>query len=977
MNIRTLLFSLLLICSISTIELKAQVGLLQGKEILPASKETGRLDAVLNHVAMIRVQPEFKSLDKAQRALAPFGIRILAPFLKPEQSLAYQFEKNNPDIQTPTPANRINDILRTEEPLLRTYIIEYSGNDSPELFCLRAGQHCDVIEIAEPYYLPALAGGTPNDSLLPLQNTLKTMKAIEAWNIYEGDSTVVIAISDAGTMQDHEDIFGSLWVNANEIPGNRIDDDGNGYTDDYQGYNFAWKDDGTAPGNTYNKIQAHGTYTAGIAGATANNHIGICGAGNKCIIFPLKCTSENNAFVISYGYQSIIYAVLMGFDVINCSWTSFNHSCINQSVIDYALSKNLVVVAAAGNGNKTTSVFPASYKGVLGVGITNENDFVMEVSGLATNASVMAPGHRTWSTSFSDKEYFQISEFAPATSFASPLAAGVMGLVRSRQPLLSARQAVEFTRLCTDNIEDLNPAYRGKIGGRLNMLKAVTLDPMSFVAIRPEEVSVRSDSGFTRLFGSAGYNTGSVSIRVKNYLGAAKSVSYHVSTLQDSLHLTSIIDSNFSSGELTSDGKLTLNAPTGIRISSAPGATPFLLRVDISAIGIGGDTTRDFFLTPITPFPAIYTHHNTKDTIVFSISDDGNIGYSDFPRNQQGVGFRYGGECTYLIEGGILASDGKAKVVSQVRNASRQRDTHFSPVVQFNAPEGPLYGIVSDSQAPDSVKLGITVRERLIPNTDASIVQLNMKAARTSSEGALSLAHYFNWNLGGLSDRSSAKLFSEVIPDSIKSRAAAVLIQSDITDDVIACAVVSCNPEFTPICTAFDDSLTQNGFTNSEKIAFMSGTVRSEKNKSGEVGVVIGMKIQTPPVSIEPNSLDDYALFIAAGKSVAEVSSRLSKAISSTCSTLLDVDEQPISSEMKVIPSPANDEITINAPAKSGRIEIRIHNVLGEDVIVPRQFFNETSVIHTRVDVSSLSSGTYYVIIRVGNEIQTAAFIKQ
>lgn len=973
MKLKYFLFTIAAIFSLYSADIKAQNGLVRDRKILTPSKEFGRLDAVLDRVAMLRLKPKFALPKYAKSSLNSLNVRILAPLLTPEQSIARQIENDKSNHTL----SQIQEILKAEEPLLRTYIVEYSGFDSPELFCSQVLLHCDIVEIAEPYYLPTIAGETPNDSLLPLQNALKVMKAIEAWKVHDGNPNYVIAISDMGTIQDHEDIFGSLWVNENEIPGNRSDDDGNGYPDDYQGYNFAWADDDTPPGTTYNKIEAHGTLTAGIAGATSNNHIGIAGTGNKCLIFPLKCSSiKTGGSVISYGYQSIVYAALMGFTAINCSWTSFNYSCINQSIIDYATSRNMVVVAAAGNHFATTQVFPASYKGVLGVGLTDENDIVYSASGLGTNAAVMAPGHLTWTTTNSDREYMQVGY---GTSFASPLAAGMMGIVRSRQPSLTARQAVEFTRLCTDNIEDLNPAYRGRIGGRLNMHKAVTLNPMSLVAIRPEETGIRSDSGFSRLFGAAGYNRGSVNIRVKSYLGDAKSVSYHVSAIEDSLHYIHIIDSDFTSGELRSGNEMILNAPTGIRISSQTGATPFLLRLDFVAIGSTDDTTRDFFLVPITPFSQVYTHHTFQDSIRISITDDGNIGFADYPRNTQGTGFRYGNQCTYLLEGGIIASDGQNKVVSQIRSATRQRrDSHFSPILQFNSPENPLLGIIADVLAPDSVKLGLTIRQRLIPNADPTVIQLNIKAARSASSNPLSIGHYFNWHLAGSTASSSIRLFNEAVPDSLKSRSAAVLIQSASTKNVIGCAVVTCNTAYTPICTAFDNTVANNGFTNTEKIAVLSGAVRNETKAPGDVGLAIGMKMATPPLTIEPNAIDDYALFIVAGTSQEEVEDKLYTAIASTCTTL-SAEEEPeiLQTGIRIVPSPASDEITVISPAMHGAVELRVQNLLGQEVLPGQQFFNEASVIHRKLNISELSAGTYFIIIRNGNEINTAKFVKQ
>src|SRR5690606_13186136 len=138
-------------------------------------------------------------------------------------------------------------------------------------------------------------------------------------------------------------LIGSIWTNPGEIANNGIDDDNNGYIDDYNGYNLAAEDDSRPWGDTYN-TQPHGVSVAGILGATVNNGIGIAGIANKCKIFPLKIAPFGSQS-LWYGYESIIYAATNGFKVINCSWGIDVYSDINQSVIDFAVSRDLAVVA--------------------------------------------------------------------------------------------------------------------------------------------------------------------------------------------------------------------------------------------------------------------------------------------------------------------------------------------------------------------------------------------------------------------------------------------------------------------------------------------------------------------------------------------------------------------------------------------------------------------------------------------------------
>jgi hypothetical protein len=970
MNICSKFGLILLLVSLTFTPASARESTLwKGRTVLAPNPAVGRLDEVLGNVAMVRLQPGYSSQRDAKGALASIGATIIEPFLLPEQSIRYQTKTKSNTILSPT---QISAILRAEEPLLRTYIIEYSGDDSPEMYCSKAVSHCGVIEIAEPYYLPKIAaGGAPNDSLFADQASLKLMKAVEAWGIYEGDSSVVIAISDTGVLQDHEDIFGSLWVNSKEIPGNRQDDDGNGYPDDYIGYNFAAKDDATAPGTTYNKIQGHGMFVAGIACATPNNTVGLAGAGNKCRLFPLKCSPDNSGGSIVYAYQSIVYSALMGFPVVNCSWTSFNYSCLNQSIIDYAVSRNVVVVAAAGNHFASTPVYPASYQGVLGVGLSDPEDNVYAAaSGYGTNAAVFAPAHFTWTTFVNDGEYAKVGN---GTSYASPLAAGMMGLIRSRHPDLTPEQAIAFARICTDNIEDKNPAYRGKIGGRLNMLKAVTLDPLLTPAMRVSVDRIVSDSGFSRLFSSIGYNRGTAYYNVRNILGTGRSTDVRISTVEDSLHLITLQDTALRIDSFRFDTYLLVP----VRFTAKPNATQCILRFDFTSVLSNGDTLRDFALINFTPLPEYYTHHTAGDSLVFSISDGGNFGYSDFPRNSQGEGFRFAGSCSYLYESGIMATNGKSGIVSQIRNESRIQDTFFVPVKQFNFTE-PLSGIIEDQAAPDSVKLNIQILHRLVNSGNASVARFDMNVARmVKILEPITVGHYFNWHFGGGEAKINGRLLPEALPDSLKSQAAAVMLQSTTTSDVIGCAVVSCASGYTPMCRIFDNSITYNGFANGEKMDVMNGPVRADAVKSGDVGLSIGMNIATPAAGLEPRQPTDYTLLIAAARNSQELIAKLRTAIASACGALSAEENVPaLPGELTIIPTPTSGMLTLTAPAPSAA-EIHIMNLLGEHILPVEYVASERGIVHKLLDITALPAGTYIIQVRSGGEVFTRLCVKE
>ncbi|MBK9248638.1 MAG: S8 family serine peptidase [Ignavibacteria bacterium] len=662
----------------------------------------------------------------------------------------------------------------------------------------------------------------------------------------------------------------------------------------------------------------------------------------------------------------------MGFPVVNCSWTSFNYSCLNQTIIDYAISRNVVVVAAAGNHFASTPVYPASYQGVLGVGLCDTEDFVYSAaSGYGTNAAVFAPGHMTWTTFVNDGEYAKVGY---GSSYASPLAAGMMGLIRSRHPQLTPEQAIAFARICTDNIEDKNPAYRGKIGGRLNMLKAVTVDPLSLPGLKVAFGSVVSDSGFSRLFSSTGFNRGTAYFSLSNILGNGVNIDVRISTVEDSLHLVNVEDTAFTL-DTFKHNSLFLK---GIRFTSKPNATQCIIRFDFTSLLSNGDTLRDFALVNFTPLPEYYTHHTAEDSLVFSISDGGNIGYSDFPRNSQGEGFRYGGSCSYLYESGIMATNGKSSIVSQIRNATRVQDKHFVPITQFNFTDK-LAGLLEDQAAPDSVKLNVKILERLVNSGSSTVARFDFKVARTVKIlEPITVGHYFNWHFGGGEAKISGRLLAEALPDSLKSQAAAVMLQSTTTSDVIGCAVVSCSPGHTPMCRIFDNSITYNGFTNGEKMDVMNGPVRADAVTSGDIGLSIGMKIANPATGIEPTQPNDYTLLIAAAKNSVELTEKLRTAIANACGAL-GVDDNTTNTtlnELSIIPNPTNGILTLSAPA-TGMTEIRIMNLLGENVLPTEYRPSENGTVHKLIDISVLTTGTYIIQVRSGGRVFTRLCVKE
>ena len=361
--------------------------------------------------------------------------------------------------------------------LSRIYNIYINPNFLPEEFAAEISQ-CGIFEYVEPKYLSYITETIPNDTLLTRQFYLSQANMFAAWDIQQGASNIIIAIVDNGTDYQHPDLFENIWTNRAEVKGKPgFDDDGNGYIDDIHGWDFGESDNDPTFGNNDSKIAAHGTHTAGIASAVTNNITGIAGIGWKCKIMPIKTSEDENVIFIPFGYEGIVYAADNGAHIINNSWgRSGAYSEYEQDVINYAVSKGSIVVAAAGNSNSETIFYPAGYVHVIAVAAVNEADQKATYSNFGKFVDISAPGgdqnNKILSTfPVEQGGYGELS----GTSMASPIVAGIMGLLRNQFPQTTLLQLSRQIVLTADNIDDQNPDYQGFLGyGRVNGFDALT-----------------------------------------------------------------------------------------------------------------------------------------------------------------------------------------------------------------------------------------------------------------------------------------------------------------------------------------------------------------------------------------------------------------------------------------------------------------------------------------------------------------------
>ncbi|MBD2205318.1 S8 family serine peptidase [Calothrix sp. FACHB-1219] len=263
------------------------------------------------------------------------------------------------------------------------------------------------------------------------------VKAPEVWARGYTGQDIVVAVIDTGVDYNHIDLQNNIWTNTGEVANNGIDDDGNGYIDDIHGWNFVENSNDPIDRN------GHGTHVSGtIAGE--NNGTGVTGIAYNSRIMPVKVLNDSGSGSISSITQGIYYAVNQGARVINLSLGSDFPNNSLASAIEYASSKGVVVVMAAGNNGLPILSYPASYanRWGLAVGAVDRNNQIAEFSntpGISQLAYVTAPGVDIYS-SLPGNQYGSYN----GTSMAAPHVAGVVALMLSANPSLTDAQVRQF-----------------------------------------------------------------------------------------------------------------------------------------------------------------------------------------------------------------------------------------------------------------------------------------------------------------------------------------------------------------------------------------------------------------------------------------------------------------------------------------------------------------------------------------------------
>lgn len=568
----------------------------------------------------------------------------------------------------------------------------------------------EAIEYAEPWYLHENFY-IPND---PLSDTTgfskgawhhEQIQALEAWDIQKGDSSVLIAVVDAGYKLTHPDLQENLKINTQD-PIDGLDNDQDGYIDNYYGgWDLGGDYLGSAGDFDPSVGNVHGHWVLGVLGATADNNLGTTGTAFNCSFLPIKAAPDDSLKTIFFGYQGIVYAADHGADIINASWGGPVRSRFGQDVVRYAtINKSAAVIAAAGNTGLNQVFYPAGYEEVISVAGTYFGDTVccnfQNTNGNSTfhhSVNISAPGWQIRSP-FGSESYWAWN----GTSAAAPVVAAVAGITKAKFPNLTGFQAAQRVRVTADDIiYAVNPQRTDYLGtGRVNMLRAITdsLRP----SVRQINFSAENiNGGLTHYAG----DTIVLTIDFINYLHASDDL--HIKLISQSTGI-SFLNKDFPVGSVGMMERFSSEKTFVLKLSEF---VPLNFNLELKIVYSDPNTGyKDYEFINLRVNPSwINIEDNRFHT---SINSNGNFGFNDFLQQAEGLGVQYNFKTNSLYEGGFLIGNSSSAVSDRIRNIG-SRDNDFKiqnkiiPTPDDQRTPFTYQATFDDSVA--SVPLGVTI----------------------------------------------------------------------------------------------------------------------------------------------------------------------------------------------------------------------------------------------------------------------------
>lgn len=860
---------------------------------------------------------------------------------------------------------------------------------------------------AEPHYIYKLTDYQPSDpksdstltsSTTDQHNFLKRIRAYKAWDLTlggsRGDANTVIGIVDSGSDLDHPDIAANVYQNTAD-PVNGTDDDGDGYIDNFQGWDMGGADYNNVVGdNNPNCLGAnnnHGSHVAGCASEVSDNGVGGAGIGFNCKLLIVKAAADNDTrgtggvgYIIG-GYEGITYAADHGASVINCSWGGAGGGSFGQDVIDYAtLTKNALVVAAAGNDGQDLAYYPASYTYVLSVAATNSvNDSKASFSNYNYTVDICTPGNTIYSTVYNNT-YTQMS----GTSMASPITAGAAGLVKSKFPTYTAMQIGQRLKQTTDNNYSIynattNPnitpgtsaylssaLWRNKMGtGRLNAFRALVDPQGSSVVFQNEDVVDNNDMAF--VVGDTLHITG----EFVNYLAATSAgTTASIKAVVNGANVT-VIDTTTTLGVLNTLASTNNNAdPFKFKINAG---TPLNTVITFRVLIKDGSYATSYFINVTTNVDYINVRINDLQTTITSKSK---IGWNQDGATE-GLGFTYLGT-QMLYEGGLMIGTSATAVSDRVRGADgTTSDADFVSVTNVYkafpdvVSEFDVHGVFDDAAAVPVQN--VNVRHNAYAwstpgNRKYVIVEYFIKNTGSTALNSLYAGIASDWDIPGPTNGATDYAKNKADYDAARKMGYAWF--SGTNGKYAGIKVLNNEPgnHYGIDNTAggaggLDINDAGDYYSTADKYTALS-TTRLQAGFADADGEDVLNVVSTGPFSVNAGDSVKVAFALICGDDLGDIQESADSA-QAHYNNMYPVGLKSLTkndADIKVYPNPASNTMFVSIDnEQEGNVSVDLFNLVGQKVKTV-SFENEQGVY--AVDLSDLQEGAYLYRVNKGKE---------